>query len=428
MSRQILRSTLAAGAVGLTLTLAACGGGPSGGPDADGKITLSISTFNEWGYTEELLQQYMDENPHINIIHNRAATSNDARANYFQKLGKRGLSDIEGVEVDWLPEVLKYSDLLAPVPAELTDRWLDWKNEAATDKDGILIGYGADIGPEAVCYRTDLFEDAGLPTDRAEVAELLSGDWETYFAVGQQYYEATGHAWYDSAGATFQGMLNQVPVTFEDPDTLNIIATTNPEVERVYEQVTANSENLSAHLSQWSDDWYAGLANGDFATMLCPSWMLGIIEGSAPTVTTWDIANVYPGGGGNWGGSYLTVPANGPNVEEAQKLAAWLTSPEIQTQAFQNAGTFPSQVEALTAPALLDTTDEYFNGAPTGKILSERAEAVGESTFKGPRYFKVMDFMQQALTRVDQGLQTPQQSWEQFVSETNNIKDLRPEK
>ena len=61
------------------------------------------------------------------------------------------------------------------------------------------------------------------------------------------------------------------------------------------------------------------MANGEFATMLCPGWMLGVIAGNAPDVTGWEVANVFPNGGGNWGGSYLTVPANGENVEAAQR-------------------------------------------------------------------------------------------------------------
>ena len=36
--------------------------------------------------------------------------------------------------------------------------------------DGKLIGYGTDIGPEAICYRADLFKKAGLPTDRVLVS------------------------------------------------------------------------------------------------------------------------------------------------------------------------------------------------------------------------------------------------------------------
>lgn len=413
---------LAASATAVALALSACGSKVEGGPDKDGVTTLTVSTFNDWGYTDALFQEYMDENPNIRIIHNRAATSNDARANYFQKLGKGGLADLEGVEVDWMPEVLKYSDLLVPVPSELKDRWLDWKSEAATDEEGNLIAYGVDIGPEGVCYRADLFEKAGLPTAREDVEQLLEGDWDRYFALGQAYYDASGDAFFDSAGATFQGMINQVPAAFEDPQTGEIIATTNPEVREIYDTVLTQSATQSAHLSQWSDDWYAGLANGDFATMLCPGWMLGIIEGSAPHVTGWDIANVFPGGGGNWGGSYLTIPVMGKNIEEAEKLAEWLTSPEIQIKAFENVGTFPSQVEALESATLLDMTDPYFNDAPTGQILADRAEAVTITPHKGPRYFKVMDMMQQALSRVEEGLETPDQSWDKWAKEVASIR------
>ena len=80
----------------------------------------------------------------------------------------------------------KFVDLTDP---ELEGRWLDWKAAAATTADGTLIGYGTDIGPEAICYRSDLFAAAGLPTDRAEVAELLGGatHWDDYFEVGRQF-------------------------------------------------------------------------------------------------------------------------------------------------------------------------------------------------------------------------------------------------
>ena len=423
-SRALRRAAAAAAAASATtLVLAGCAGSSdsSGSGSGDEEVELTIATFNDFGYTDELLQEYMDEHPNVTIVHNRAATSNDARANYFQKLGKTGLADIEAIEVDWLPEVMEYSDLLAPVPADLSDRWLDWKVEAATDAEGNLIGYGTDIGPEGVCYRSDLFAEAGLPTDRDEVAAMLEGDWSTYFEMGEQYVDATGNAFFDSAGGTYQGMVNQLPAAYEDPETGEITATENPEVADIYNQVLEASADQSAHLGQWSDDWFAGLSNGAFATMLCPGWMLGVIEGNAADTTGWDIANVFPNGGGNWGGSYLTVPGNGANVGAAQELADWLTAPEQQIKAFEAAGTFPSQNEALTDPTLLEATNAYFNDAPVGSILSDRANAVTVSPFKGEYYFQINDAMQQALTRVEDGTQDAQTSWDQWVSEVDLI-------
>ena len=421
LSRRTTAIAAAAGAASIALIAAGCAPSSDSGSDEGGKVELTVATFNDFGYTDELLQEYMDENPNVTVVQNKAATSNDARANYFQKLGKKGLADVEAIEVDWLPEVMQYSDLLAEVPSGTADRWLDWKVDAATDADGRLIGYGTDIGPEGVCYRSDLFAAAGLPTDRESVAALLEGDWAKYFEVGAQYTAATGKAWFDSAGGTYQGMVNQVEAAYEDPDSGDIIATENGEVEDLYNQVLDASATQSAHLGQWSDDWFAGLSNGAYATMLCPGWMLGVISGNAEGVTGWDVANVFPNGGGNWGGSYLTVPANGAHVEEAQKLADWLTAPEQQIKAFVNAGTFPSQNEAYTDEALTGYVNEYFNDAPVGQIFTDRAKAVTVAPFKGAFYFQVNDAMQKALTRVEDGTQDKQASWDQWVSEVDAI-------
>ena len=420
LSRRTRAIAAVAGAASIAIIAAGCSPAADSGSE-DGAVELTVATFNDFGYTDELLQEYMDENPNVTVVQNKAATSNDARANYFQKLGKKGLADVEAIEVDWLPEVMQYSDLLAEVPSGTADRWLDWKVDAATDADGRLIGYGTDIGPEGVCYRSDLFAAAGLPTDRESVAALLEGDWAKYFEVGAQYTATTGTAWFDSAGGTYQGMINQVEAAYEDPDSGDLIATDNAEVEDIYNQVLDASAAQSAHLGQWSDDWFAGLSNGAYATMLCPGWMLGVISGNAEGVTGWDVANVFPNGGGNWGGSYLTVPANGANVEEAQKLADWLTAPEQQIKAFVNAGTFPSQNDAYSDEALTGFVNEYFNNAPVGQIFTDRAKAVSVAPFKGEFYFQVNDAMQKALTRVEDGTQDKQASWDQWVSEVDAI-------
>jgi len=395
-------------------------------PDAE-PVSLTVATFNNFGYTDALLQEYMDLYPNVTVVQNVAATSNDARTNYFAKLGAGGLSDVEAIEVDWLPEVMQYSDLLADLTsADVEGRWLDWKTAAATDADGRLIGYGTDIGPEAVCYDSALLGAAGLPTEPADVATYLEGGWDRYFEVGQEYTAATGgKAWFDGAGGTYQGMINQVAAAYEDPETGAITATENPEVKAIFDQLTAATPTISAHLSQWSDDWFAGMANGTYATMLCPGWMLGVIKGSAADTTTWNVADVFPGGGGNWGGSYLTVPADGANVEAATALADWLTAPEQQLKALAAAGTFPSQMVALDDEAALNTAmaagdaptnASFFNSDTLGTIFKNRANAVTVSPFKGANYFKVNDEIQNALTRVEDGSQDPTTSWNQAMS------------
>lgn len=370
------------------------------------EITLTVATFNEFGYND-LLAEYTQLNPNVKVVEKKAATSDEARENFMTKLAAgSGLSDVEGVEVDWLPEIMQSADKLADLTDPALDgRWLDWKAAQATTPDGKLVGYGTDIGPEGVCYRADLFEAAGLPTDREEVAKALGSTWDDYFNLGKQFVAKSDAAWFDSADAIFQGMVNQVanPFSSTEPEETLIPLDQNAQIKAIYDQIVkaAVDDKLSANLQQWQPDWQNAFQNNGFATMLCPGWMLGVIEGNAAGVEGWDIANVFPGGGGNWGGSFLTVPAQGAHVEEAKKLAAWLTAPEQQIKAFKLKGTFPSQVEALTSQDLLSVTNPFFNDAPTGQILADRAKAVTVVPFKGPNYFGYRAAISNAINRVD---------------------------
>ena len=118
LTRSPWRSTTrlaAVAAVGIALTSCSSGGTT---PAADGgktaaaneKVTLTLATFNEFGY-EDLVKEYMAAHPNVTIQMKKAATSNEARENMNTRLAAgSGLSDIEAVEVDWLPELLQYPD------------------------------------------------------------------------------------------------------------------------------------------------------------------------------------------------------------------------------------------------------------------------------------------------------------------------------
>ena len=427
-----VRHAVAAAAV---LAVAACSSGSGSSTTsatagaAGEKITLTVATFNEFGY-DNLYAEYMASHPGITVTPKKAATSNEARDNMTTRLAAgSGLSDVEAVEVDWLPDLMQNADKFVDLKSPETDgRWLDWKSKAATTPAGQLIGYGTDIGPEAICYRSDLFAKAGLPTDREAVATLLKGDWDNYFAVGKKFVAASGGvAWFDSAGGVFQARLNQQAnpySTTTDKETL-IPLGDNAAIKAIYTSTltAATTDKLSANLAQWSKDWTSAFQSGKFATMQCPGWMLGVIEGNAAGVKGWDIANVFPGGGGNWGGSYLTVPKQGKHLKEAQELAAWLTAPEQQLKAFKAKGTFPSQVKALSSPELAAAANPFFNNAPTGKILAERAQAVTTTPFKGPHYFAVTTLISDAITRVDVDKKdTIESSWAKAVEEAAALK------
>jgi cellobiose transport system substrate-binding protein len=427
------RAALAALTV-FVLPLAGCGslGQDSAGSDGDAApITLTVSTFNDFGYTDEMLAEYTKEHPNVTVKQVVAPTSDEARLQMLKAFTTGDgseLADVVAVEVDWLTEAMKHPELFEDMTdAAVTDRWVDWKVAQATTPDGKLLGYGTDIGPEAICYRADLFEQAGLPSDREAVAELLGGKkatWERYFEVGRQFAAQSDVAWFDGATGTFQGMINQLPAAFEDPATaLPTDLAANSEVRAVYDSITtAINDGLSAGLVQWSPEWAAGFQEEAFATMLCPGWMMGPIESFSEGVQGWDVANVFPGGGGNWGGSFLTVPSAGAHPAEAKELAAWLTAPEQQTKAFVTAGTFPSQIEAQGSEAVQGYANPFFNNAPVGKIFTERARSIAGAPYKGPYYFAIRDEVNNALTSVDVGTSGPEIAWNNAVQTVEGIR------
>lgn len=418
MNRPTFRRSAAAlsTAALLALTLASCGSDDD--TQASGPVKITIGTFNEFGY-EDLIKEWNADNPDIQVTQRKLGTWDDAKANLYTKLASgSGLSDIEAIEGDAMPAILAESDAFVDLTDPALDgRWLDWKAAQGTDADGRMIGYGTDIGPEGICYRGDLLEKAGLPSDRDEVAKRWT-TWDDYFADGAKFVKAVpGTAWYDSSGGTAQAMLNQVANPFEADD--NTVDVENPELKGVWTALVDHMD-LSSRVSQWGDDWNGSFQNDGFATMACPGWMMGIIEGNSSGVTGWDIADVFPGGGGNWGGSFLTVPAQSKHPDEAKEFAAWITAPEQQVRAFEAIGAWPSTVEAQRSPEVLKATNPFFNDAPIGEIFANRAAAVELQPYKGPKYSDILQAFQAAVTRVDEG-GDPDKSWATFLADVKAL-------
>lgn len=421
---------LAAGAL-TTLVLgltAACGDDNDPTKSAEQKKlgdgeSLTLTTFGEFGY-DALIEEWNKEHPELQVDQTKVSLWDDWKNELNTLLqANEGLPDVVAVEGDFMPAIVAAPDRWVDLSSdEVAGRWLDFKEEAATTPDGALLGYATDAGPEAICYRADLFKKAGLPTDRVEVAKLM-GSWDDYFKLGEQFVSALPSSkWYDASGSIAQAMLNQVEHPFEKAD--NTVDVDNAELKAIYQTVTGHTAKLSTRAAQWGDDWTAGFKKDGFATIPCPGWMRSNIKSNtgdpAPQGVTWDIADVFPGGGGNWGGSYLAVPKSSEHQSEAQEFITWITAPEQQLKIFASLGNFPSQVKALEDPTLLETKDAYFNNAPAGEIFSNRAAAIDVQPYHGPLYSDILGKFQDAINRVDQGTD-PEKSWSTFQSEVASL-------
>jgi cellobiose transport system substrate-binding protein len=306
------------------------------------------------------------------------------------------------------------------------DRWLSWKYDAAKAKDGTLIGYGTDIGPLAMCYRKDLLQAAGLPSD-PEAVKALFTTWDAYFAAGDTYVQKTGKAWFDSDSQIFNAMVNQLDTGYIGNDD-KLAIESNSGIKSSWDKVTAaGKRGQTAKLVAFSNEWNSGFKAGAFATKTCPSWMTGVVkkQSGPENQGKWAVTDAFPGGGGNWGGSYLTVPIQSPQPEEAAKLAAWLTAPEQQVKVFKKIGSFPSTLDAYNDPQVKSQVNAYFNKAPVGQIFIDRARNVILKQHKGPRDGEINQIFSAALARVDDGKQSPDAAWAQALDQAEKVADTR---
>ncbi|MEV6959438.1 ABC transporter substrate-binding protein [Streptomyces sp. NPDC051207] len=408
-------------AVGALSLVAGCSSGDdsvTGGGKKDGKVVITMGMYGVMGFKETgLLEQYEKENPGVDI---KAEVAGDEQT-YYTALQTRlaagkGLKDIQGIEIGRAKEIVdtqaaRFADF-SDVPG--TDHFLPWKQSQITTEDGKVLGLGTDIGPMAVCYRKDYFEKAGLPTDRDEVAKLWEGDWKKYVDVGRTFkkdFKGKGVAYMDAASGLFNAMVYGYPEQYYNENG-DLIYDKNPAVKEAWNLAADAAENdLSAKLRQFQPGWDPGLANGTFATAVCPAWMLGHIGEKAGEKNKgkWDVAKAPKGA--NWGGSFLGVVENSPVKEEAKKLVAWLTAPEQQAHIFKKQGSVPSSQKALEMPDVKNVTSEYFNGAPIGQIFGAAAQDIPDKQVLGRKDGTIKDTFSQGLTLIEQQGASRDEAW-----------------
>ncbi len=396
-------------------SLGACGSAKPG------QTTLVVEIFGDLGY-RDLYAEYERNHPGIKIVEHVVSYDDHHKNLQARLLGGSGTGDIEAIDGGYIAKFKVMSDKFVDFREHGADpgQWLPWKSQQATGADGSLMGLGADVGGLAMCYRRDLFAQAGLPTDRDRVAALWP-DWQSYIATGKRFKANApdGVSWFDSGSNIFNAMIGQAPVGYTNTDN-EVVVADNPAVKEAFDLVVeAVQAGGSAKLATFSQQWNAGFQRGAFATVACPAWMTDTIKQNAPqTSGKWDIAKI-PGGSGNWGGSFLTVPKQSKHSKEAAELARFLTAPEQASRIFRTQGHLPSQAALYDDPAVLGNTNAFFNDAPTGRIFTESASTL-RPQYQGPKDGDIGPLIGLGINRVDKGKQRPDQAWRQVLKDVAN--------
>ena len=278
-----------------------------------------------------------------------------------------------------------------------------------------------------MCYRSDLFEAAGLPSDRDAVSAAIGDTWEGFIALGKRYQAASeGGLFLDDASTLLRPAREQLGASYYDATGALSTDAVKPAFDVALNAIDAG---LSAGVTPFSDEWDAGLTDGDFAVTLCPVWGMGYIQSLLQTTESaahWDIADV-PGPGGSWCGSFYAIPSKSPVAEQkaAWDFLEWLIQPEQQIRIFQATGSLPSQPALYEDASVESYAIPFFNDAPVGPLLAKSVSELATQTSYAPKNGTVEATVQSVLREVQTGNVGSADAWG-IAQEAATLADQAP--
>ena len=394
-----------AGALAAALLLAGC-------------TSPSDEALSFWSFTGiqqgEQVDRYLDANPDARIELSEIGTSTETADALTAALAAGQTPDLVLIQGEDLPRFIAaddhFLDLRRFAEEDTSGRYLNWAWDAGTTASGKVIGIPTDVGGMALAYRTDLFAQAGLPTEPEDV-EALWPTWESFIDVGKRFVARSDTAFIDNVSTTvFVNASNQLPVKYYD-DAGRLVHSDNPGLHHAFDTaLDAHAAHISAGIAAFTPGWSGAMARGDFAVMAAPSWMLRVIKSTAPkTSGKWRIAAV-PGVAGNWGGSYLAIPAGAKHPEAAWDYIAATQSAAAQREHFAAGGPLPAAVEPYGQDDITSLADPFFGDSAIGAVFTESVLGM-RPVVEGPASSTINTAFLQALTAVEQGSLHPADSW-----------------
>jgi cellobiose transport system substrate-binding protein len=396
----------------LTLLLSACssGGngtntsaGEGGGNSAGGKKVKLQMWFWQGAGFEKIIPEFNKQHPDIEIVpqiykwedaHKKVLTAMSAGS---------GAPDIAMIDISQLDQFLKYPDKFNDLNSfgaqDLEKDYLDWKWKQAS-VDGKQLGLPTDIGPMVMYYRADLFKQAGLPSEPDDVSAKIT-NWDQFLEAGKTLKEKTGVDILSNPYELYGAIRDQGDELYFDNDD-NLIIDKNPQIRKALDYYKKARElGIAGAYDQKNalQEYSAALNSGKIATYISAAWGRGHVETRAPdTAGKWRAAKI-PEGTGNMGGSFLLIPKESKNAEQAYTAIKWLVAPEQQLEIAKLTGNFPSTPSVYGDKTFTETGFEFWGNQKLGVLFSEVAKDVKVQR-KGANYQTVEDIITDGMQAV----------------------------
>jgi len=400
---------IAAGLAGiLALSLAGCSGNSSNGSSSSGAASPQYSqdqidqamqtptTLTFWTWVSNVQAEvdlFQAKYPAIkvNVVNPGQGTPLYTKLEAAIQAGT-GVPDVSQIEYQYIPTFRLTNSLLdiKPILGDITGLYPAWVGNQVAGNGGIWA-VPQDTGPMGMLYRTDLLQQAGIsvPTTYDEFATAAT----SFHQANPSSYLVNMPA--DEAGL-WLGMFWQAgaqPFTFDGNQTVGINLTSDA-VKKVidYWQPLIASGAVSTD-ADWTDQWYAALNNGTYATMLTAAWAPMFLTSAAPDTSgkwqaaplpQWDTSNPASG---NWGGSTDAVLAATKNPIAAAEFAAFINqdTDAANIQANQQS-LFPSLNSVLNDSSWQNQTPDFYGGQKVNQVFGQISQTVN-TNFQWPPFY-----------------------------------------
>lgn len=380
--RRVLIGTAFTGVA--ALALAGCSGGDT---EVDTEAVVEEGgTITVWAWEptlDQVVEDFEADNPGVTVDLVNVGTGIDSYTALQNAItAGNGLPDVAQVEYYALPQFA------------LQDSLQDLSDYGASDLDGTyapgpwssvqsgdaIVGLPMDSGPMALFYNKDVFDEYGIEVPTT---------WDEYLEAARTLHEANPDMYItnDSGDAGLaSSIMWQAGGTPWSVDGTNVsLDLTGDEGAKRYSDLwqTMLDEELISPIAGWSDEWFAGLADGTIATLPIGAWMPANLEGSAPDgAGAWRVAPMPQWEEGEVtssenGGSSLAIPAEAENKELAYAFIEYANAGDgVQTRI--DGGAFPATVAELESDEFLNAEFDYFGGQQANQVFADSSAAVVE--------------------------------------------------
>ncbi len=389
--RRVLISAAGAG----TAALAGCIG--TGDPDDDGDDTGDDDAAGDemadqidvWGWDvaanslELTADAYMDEYDATVDVEEfgQDAMKEDLRSRLTAGSGAPDVAMLELIDGP--------ADIGTGAIADITDRVDESGIEgdfvegawASLIEDDSIYAIPWDIGPTAVYYRRDVYDEHDLDADSIETWEDFQEEGEKLpddvymFNIPENDLDGVWRYQFRQLGN--RPFTEDGEVNIHNDDSLMIAET----LKQLYDS------GIASTYDGWSTEWFNAYGEGEIASLPSAAWMEGTLRAELPdTAGNWGVYRIpaHEEGGpraSNWGGSSLMIPSQ---IDDAEANRAWdfvkwtLATDEMQLLMYDEYGLFPALETTYEQDDVFDEELDFYDGQAARRVFADVAEEMPE--------------------------------------------------